>query len=117
MYFFLSCEEQSGVGSTMKYVKYLLRAVFPVKRSLFRLLVKLHCCIERKEGRKGKGRAGGRKRKKEKRERENVKASLGRQGSAGWLCCCSFQSALLLSDWVRAECQGQEGVLGKSKTV
>ena len=91
VYFFLSCEEQSGVGSTMKYVKYLLRAVFPVKRSLFRLLVKLHCCIERKEGRKGKGRAGGRKRKKEKRERENVKASLGRQGSAGWLCCCSFQ--------------------------
>ena len=94
-----------------------LRAVFPVKSSLFRLVVKLHCCIEGKEGRKeGGGREGGRKRKKE-RERENVKVSLEQQGSAGWLCCCSFQSALLLSDWVRAECQGQEGVLGKSKTV
>ena len=79
--------------------------------------IKLHCCIEGKEGRKeGGGREGGRKRNKE-RERENVKVSLEQQGSAGWLCCCSFQSALLLSDWVRAECQGQEGVLGKSKIV
>lgn len=89
-----------------------LRAVFPVKSSLFRLVVKLHCCIEME----GEGREGRRKKKKE-RERENVKVSLEQQGSARWLCCCSFQSALLLSDWVRAECQGQEGVLGKSKTV
>ena len=76
--------------------------------------------LHRREGRKqvkeGRGRQGEREEKKE-RERENVKASLEQQGSAGWLCCCSFQSALLLSDWVRAECQGQEGVLGKSKTV
>ena len=73
--------------------------------------------LHRRERRnEGRGRQGGREEKKE-RERENVKVSLEQQGSAGWLCCCSFQSALLLSDWVRAECQGQEGVLGKSKTV
>ena len=64
----------------------------------------------------GWGKEGGKERKTEG-ERENVKASLEQQGSPAWLCCCYFQPALLLLDWVRAECQGQEGVLGKSKTV
>ena len=62
-----------------------LRAVFPVKSSLFRLVVKLHCCIEME----GEGREG-RKKKKKERERENVKASLEQQGSTGWLCAALF---------------------------
>ena len=84
-----------------------LRAVFPVKSSLFRLLVKLHCCIEME----GEGREGRRKKKKKgERKCESILRAAGEH----WLALLLLFSAWELMD--REACHAAVHGVAKSQT-